>query len=329
LSPARQSGQPGIRSKPRILILSWLPDGRLSRLAQEFPAFEFVDARDSAAQDSQVHGAEIMYGLPSLDRLGAASTLRWIQLISAGVPQELCPLARARGLTVTNLAGLYGPSIAEHALALMVVLARNLHRAIRHQQSRVWDRSVASGMRDLHGRTLAVVGLGNIGQNIARLARAYGMRVVGCRRTGRPTPFVDRVGRPDELHAMLAEADVVAIAAPLTAHTEGMLGPAEFQALKPGALYVNVSRGGVAQEKALLDALQSGRVAAAGLDVFAVEPLPPEHPFWTLPNVVLSPHFSGETINNSALPAERFGRNLHAWSAGTALEGTVDLEWGY
>jgi phosphoglycerate dehydrogenase-like enzyme len=321
--------QSGATGKPVVLILNWLPDGLLPRLAREFAAFEFVDAREPSVLDRCLARAEIAYGLPPVSRLAEAGALRWIQLISAGVPQDLCPPALARGLTVTNLAGLYGPSIAEHALALMIVLARNLHVAFRNQQARRWDRSVAQGMRDLHGGTLGVIGLGNIGQNLARLARACGLRVVGCRRTGRPTPFVDRVYRPDELHAMLAEADFVAVAAPLTARTEGMLGPAEFRAMKRGVIYVNVSRGGVAQEAALVDALRSGHVAAAGLDVFATEPLPPEHPLWTLPNVALSPHYSGETVNNSVLPAERFARNLRAWSAGARLEGTVDLEWGY
>src|SRR5260370_28777087 len=108
-----------------------------------------------------------------------------------------------------------------------------------------------------------------------------------------------------------------------------MLGPAEFGAVKRGAIYINVSRGGVAQEAALLDAVRSGHVAAAGLDVFAVEPLPPDHPFWSLPQVIVSPHYSGETVNTSALPAERFARNLHAWLRGQPLEGVVYLEWGY
>lgn len=184
-------------------------------------------------------------------------------------------------------------------------------------------------MTDLRGKTLGIVGLGNIGQNIARLAQAYGMRVVGCRRRDRHTPFVDRRYALGDLHAMLAEADVVAVAAPLTAQTHGMLGPAEFAAMKRGAIYVNVSRGGVAQEQALLAALRTGHVAAAGLDVYATEPLPANHPLWTMPNVIISPHYCGETVNNSSLPAERFARNLRTWLTGRGLEGVVDLEWGY
>jgi phosphoglycerate dehydrogenase-like enzyme len=300
-----------------------MPDGMRSRLAAEFPGCDFLRA------PADVERANILYALPPLPDLTNAPRLRWIQLASAGVPQDLCATARARSLMVTNLAGLYGPSIAEHALGLMVLLARNLHLALRNEAERRWDRSIAGTMWDLHGRTLALIGLGNIGLGIARLARAYGMRVLGCRRTAKPAPYVDRLYPRSELHALLAEADVVAVAAPHTAHTEGMLGPAEFAAMKPGVIYVNVSRGGVAQEAALLEALRSGHVAAAGLDVFAVEPLPPDHPFWSMPQVIVSPHYSGETVNTSALPAERFARNLHAWLNSQPLEGVVDLEWGY
>jgi phosphoglycerate dehydrogenase-like enzyme len=115
----------------------------------------------------------------------------------------------------------------------------------------------------------------------------------------------------------------------MTIHTQGLLGPAEFQAMKRGATYINVSRGGVAQEPALLDALRTGHLAAAGLDVFAVEPLPPDHPLWTMPQVIVSPHYAGEVVNASSLPAEHFARNLRCWLTNQKLEGVVDLDWGY
>jgi phosphoglycerate dehydrogenase-like enzyme len=316
-------------TKPRIAILAWLPENVLPRLQAEFTAFEFIDGREPAALDRSLRDAVITYGLPPVARLREAPALRWIQLISAGVPQDLCPAAAERTLAVTNLAGLYGPSIAEHALGMMIILARNLQVVLRQQQEGRWDRTVARTMSDLHGRTLAVVGLGNIGRSIARLARSFGMQVIGCRRTDRPVPEVDRLYPRAALRDMLAEADYVAVAAPLTAQTEGMLGPAEFAALKRGAIYINVSRGPIAEDQALVEALQTGRLAGAGLDVFAVEPLPVGHPFWMMPNVIVSPHYSGETINTSALPSERFARNLHAWVAGRELEGVVDLQWGY
>jgi phosphoglycerate dehydrogenase-like enzyme len=323
------ASQTSSADRPLVLVLAWLPEGTLARWESEFPQVEFLDGQEPAVLDRHFRRAAITYGLPPVAQLGEAKILRWIQLISAGVPQDLCPPAREAGITVTNLAGLYGSTIAEHALALMLILARNLQVVIRNQQARKWDHDVANTMFDLQGKTLAVVGLGSIGRGIARLARAYGMRVIGCRRTDRPTPAVDRVYCCVELREMLAEADYVAVATPLTRHTEGMLGPAEFGAMKRGAVYINVSRGGVAQEEALMDALGSGQVAAAGLDVFTVEPLPPGHPLWTMPQMIVSPHYSGETVNYSSRPAERFARNLRAWLASNPLEGLVDLEWGY
>jgi phosphoglycerate dehydrogenase-like enzyme len=315
--------------KPKVVVLAWTPDGWLQRLTEEFTDLEYVDGREPAALDQQFAQAAITYGLPPIPRLVEATHLRWIQLVTAGVPQDLCRVASERGLKVTSLVGLYGSSIAEHALGLMVMLARNLHVAHTNQNSRRWDRDVRTGMTDLHGRTLAIVGVGNIGSHIGRLARGLGMRVLGCCRTQHLSPWVDRMYPLVELHSMLSAADVVAVAAPLTRHTEGMLGPAEFAAMKRGTIYVNVSRGAIAQEKALHEALETGHVRAAGLDAFAVEPLPAENPLWTMRQVVISPHYSGETVNYSSLPVERFARNLRCWLAGRELEGGVNLEWGY
>lgn len=316
-------------AKTSVLLLAPMPDNMRSKLTADFDGCDFVDGRQPADLDRHLGGAAVTYGVPPAARLNEAANLRWIQLTSAGVPLDLPPAARGRDLLVTNLAGLYGTTIPEHALALMLVLARNLHTAWGNQQRQCWDHDVYHEMSDLHGRTVAVIGLGSIGRGIARLARAFGMRVLGCRRSDRPTPFVDQLYTLGEMHALLAEADYVVVAAPLTPLTEGLLGPAEFAAMKRGVVYVNVSRGAIAQEAALLTALQSGYVGAAGLDVFAAEPLPADHPLWRMPQVVISPHYSGETANYSALPARRFARNLRSWLLGRPLEGVVNLEQGY
>ena len=309
----------------KVIVSHWLPDGELARWQREFPHIEFVDGKTPGA----LIDADIAYGLPDLARLPEATKLRWIQLASAGVPHALCGIATQRQIRVTNLAGLYGPTIAEHALAMLLILNRNLQIVERNQATKSWDRSVANTMRDLHGSTLAVVGLGNIGCNIARLAKAFGMRVIGCNRTSKPCPFADQVYPSTQLCAMFAEADHIAIAAPLTAQTEGMVGLDALQAVKPRAILVNVSRGPIVQEKALIEVLRSGHLGGAGLDVFAVEPLAVDNPLWTMPNVVVSPHYSGETVNNSNLPSQRFVRNLHAFQEGKLPEGVVDLGQGY
>lgn len=312
-----------------IILQGWTPDAIRTRLAAEFPGLEVIDGRQPADLERHLPRAAIVYGTPPAAQVPRATNLKWIQLNSAGVPLELCAVLKGREVVVTNLTGLYGPTIAEHALGLILMLARNLHAAVRQQVEGKWQRDLRNTMFDLHGRTIAVVGLGNIGQNLARLCRGMGMRVIGCRRRPGPTPHVDQLYKVEDLGAMLGEADVVAVAAPLTWRSDGLLGPVEFAALKSGAVFVNVSRGRVAEEEALLAALREGRIAGAGLDAFAVEPLPPGHPFWTMPQVIVSPHYSGDTVNLSALPGERFLTNLRAFLDGRPLEKVVDVAEGY
>lgn len=312
-----------------LLLTAWVHESIRARLATEFPNADIVDARERPVLEEKLPAATIVYGQLPAELAPKAHALRWLQLNSAGVPLPLCDALRGTDVRVTNLAGLYGPTIAEHAVALMLMLARNLHQALHQQQQTLWQRDLASTMSDLHGKTAAIVGLGNIGQNIARLCRGFGMRVMGCRRTSTPTSYVDLLFPVAELRQHLSEADFVIVAAPLTRETDGMLGPAEFQAMKRGAFFINVSRGAVAQEAALVDALHSGRLGGAGLDAYVDEPLLTDHPFWTMPQVIVSPHYSGETVNNSALPGELFLRNLRAFMEDRPLNHVVDLTRGY
>jgi phosphoglycerate dehydrogenase-like enzyme len=316
-------------SKPTVLLLDEIQDDTAAKLNALFPALEFFDARDDAVRTRRLAEAQILYGFLPLDRFDETRHLRWQQLLSAGVARRLCAIARERKFIVTNLAGLYGPSIAEHTLTVMAMLARNLHLAMRNQVASLWDNGIAKTMSDLAGKTVAVIGLGDIGRSVARLAQAFGMRVIGSRRTVQPTPWVDQVYAPQDLRPMLAEADFVVIAAPLTGETETLLKAEQFAWMKAGVFLVNVSRGAVVDEPALLEALHSGRVAGAALDVFLKEPLPADHPYWKMPQVILTPHYCGDPVNNSTLPLERFQRNLRAWCGGKPLEAVVDLERGY
>lgn len=316
-------------SRPVVLLAQWVPEGTPARLAAEFPGCDIVDARTPDSSARELPRADIVFGLPDHLRIEDAGNLKWLQLASAGVPGNLRIRLAGRDVAVTNLAGLYGPSIAQHAFALLLYLARNFHVAAANQRRKHWDRDIAAHSRDLHGRTLGIIGLGDIGRNVARLAQALGMRVVGTRRRPQPTPWVDQVFGPDELPAMLRESDHLVVAAPLIPSTDGILGKAEFAALKEGAIFINVSRGPIVREDALIESLTSGHLFAAGQDVYAVEPLPAESPLWSLPNVAVIPHIAGETINRSDQPARRFARNLHSWLAGKPQEGAVDLEQGY
>ena len=238
--------------------------------------------------------------------LTSAPKLRFVQSFSAGTDQFDKALFIKRGVRLASAQGANERAVAEHAIALILALTRQLHLARDNQQARLWrgmigDRALRE--QELGGKTLAIVGLGRIGMRLAALARAFDMRVIGVRRAARPEPGVaDEVVGQADLAQALARADVVALTCPLTPETEGMIGAAALAALKPGALLINVARGKVVDEAALLAALADGRVRAAALDCFPEEPLPAESAFWTLPNVLITPHAAGET--------ERYERNV-------------------
>jgi D-2-hydroxyacid dehydrogenase (NADP+) len=231
--------------------------------------------------------------------LASAPKLRFVQSFSAGTDQYDKALFAKAGVRLANAQGVNERAVAEHAMALILALTRQLHKARDNQRERRWrgmigDRPLRE--QELGGKTLIVIGLGRIGARLAKLARAFEMRVIGVRRTATPAPAAaDEVVDPTGLARALAEADVVALTCPLTPETEGLIGAAALHALKPGALLINVARGKVVDEAALLAALADGRVGAAALDCFHHEPLPPESPFWALPNVLITPHSAGET----------------------------------
>jgi phosphoglycerate dehydrogenase-like enzyme len=230
--------------------------------------------------------------------LDTAPRLRFVQSLSAGVDQYDKARFAARGVRLANAQGANERAVAEHAMALLLALTRRLHLARDNQRARHWramigDRALRE--EELAGKTLVVVGLGRIGTRLARLARAFDMRVIGVRQTARPAPDADEVfARADLLHA-LSRADVVALTCPLTPQTEGLIDVGALTALKPGALLINVARGRVVDEAALLGALADGRVRAAALDCLHAEPPPPDSAFWTMPNVLVTPHSAGET----------------------------------
>ncbi|HSB99984.1 MAG TPA: D-2-hydroxyacid dehydrogenase, partial [Burkholderiaceae bacterium] len=230
---------------------------------------------------------------------GIAGRLKFIQSISAGTDQYDKALLRERGIRLASAAGVNAQAVAEHAMALMLALARRLPEARDNQNARRWRgmiSEIAAREDQLTGKTLLVVGMGRIGSRLARLAKAFEMRVVATKRdpsTG--TAGMDAVYTNDRLHELLRQADIVALTCPLTPDTENLIDAAALAAMKPTAHLVNVARGRVVDEPALVEALQQRRIAAAGLDVTREEPLPESSPLWTMPNVLITPHTAGET----------------------------------
>lgn len=231
----------------------------------------------------------------------AASTprLRFIQSISAGTDQYDKALLRERGIRLASAAGVNAQAVAEHAMALMLALARRLPEARDNQNARHWRgmiSEVASREDQLTGKTLLIVGLGRIGARLARLANALEMRVIAIRRDpSAGADGADAVFGHAQLHELLGQADIVALTCPLTPETTGLIDARALAAMKPGAHLINVARGRVVDEPALIEALQQRRIAAAGLDVTVEEPLGPASPLWAMPQVLITPHTAGET----------------------------------
>jgi phosphoglycerate dehydrogenase-like enzyme len=237
--------------------------------------------------------------------------LRWIHSAGAGIDSFASEELIERGVLVTNSAGVYAPAMAEYVVAGMVAIARDLRRLIAQQEERRWNHEPVSGT-ELYGKRVGIVGYGLTGRYIASVCKALGMEVWATKRKpmlieGEP---VDRLLAPDGLHELLAASDYVVVAASLNSTTRQLLGEAEFRALKPGAGIVNISRGGLVDQEALLDALEDGRVGGAVLDVVVPQPLPPESPLWAHPRVIVTSHISGGSPEGWARSMDLFRWNL-------------------
>lgn len=240
----------------------------------------------------------VVSGMWRNELIAVCPKLRFVQSVSAGTDQYDKAAFAAAGIRLASAQGANERAVSEHAMALILSLTRQIHLARDNQTAKHWRPMIGDRGRredELGGKTLAIIGLGRIGLRLAALASAFGMRVIGVRRSPEKQPNVEAVVRPDQLLEVMAEADIVALTCPLTPETEGLIGAQALAAMKPSALLINVARGKVVDEVALLAALTENRIAGAGLDCFHDEPLPETSPFWALPQVIVTPHSAGET----------------------------------
>jgi len=277
-----------------------------------------------AEAEPHVPDTEILYSwnFPR-ELLTEAKSLRWVQNMGAGVERLLVPELPKRAL-LTRVAGIFGPWMAEYVLGWCLWHTQRTELFRTQQRARQWRQ--VDPLR-LRGARLCIVGLGDIGRTIARSAHALGMRVTGVSQHGRKLPGVERVYRARDIGKALAPADFVALTVPLTPATRGLIGARELAAMKPSAWLINIGRGPLVDEPALLEALLSRRLGGAILDVFDEEPLPADHPLWTLDNVVITPHISGPSTPEEIGPI--FNDNLRRYLAGRPLRFQVDRTRGY
>ena len=260
----------------------------------------------------------------------ACPNVKWVHSCSAGVNHCLFPALVESDVPLTNARGVYSASLAEWALLSCLYFAKDLPRLLAAKNDRRW---APYDVEELRGKTLGVVGYGDIGRQAACLAKAFGMKVLALKRTAVPGGGGDGVAEaffaPDGLHLMLAACDYVLMATPLTPETLKMLGAAEFGAMRPHAVFINLGRGACIDEEALIQALSSGALRGAALDVFATEPLPAASQLWALPNVLLSPHCADRTASFQHDAMRAFVANAHRYTSGLPLLSRVDKRAGY
>jgi phosphoglycerate dehydrogenase-like enzyme len=267
-----------------------------------------------------------------------APHLRWLQYPGAGVDglrasgllEKQCPVI------VTTANGIHAVTMSEYVFGSMLMFNWNWPQMVRLQDSHLWAKSAgwySLGGRELAGQTLGIVGVGSIGRRIAQMGRAFGMRVLGIRRSfsqeQAADPDLDQSYPPQRLREMLSQSDYVVVVVPLTASTEHLIGEEELRAMKSTAYLVNVARGRVVDEQALIRALREGWIGGAGLDVTETEPLPSHSPLYGLPNVILTPHIAGVSVHYEKRLAELFANNLRRYRAGQPLINRFDAERGY
>jgi phosphoglycerate dehydrogenase-like enzyme len=317
----------------------------LERIREAAPGSKIVNLSVEGLADGPVDDVEVLLRgwlvAEAFDRLLArAPHLTWVHSATSGVERALTPAARARDVLVTNARGVFSRPIAEHVLLMILAVSRHLPELLELQRERTWQPLEGRELREL---TIGIVGYGSLGRSVASLASAFGARVIALRRRpdgaasaggededGFPfEPRVDEVLGPDRLHDLLAASDIVVLAAPLTPETEGMIDEAAVAAMKRDAWLINVARGRLVDDTALVRALRDNRIGGAALDTFRDEPLPPSSAYWELPNVILTPHTAWSSARVLDRSIDLFCDNLVRFSRGEPLRNVVDPAAGY
>jgi phosphoglycerate dehydrogenase-like enzyme len=315
----------------KLLFLDGSAESYRDALNKVAPGWLVVDGAQAADLSAELREAEILIGWnhqAELESLRPDSCLRWVQSLGAGVNGMPLNDFQERGIALTCASGVHPYPISEVILAMMLAYVRKINLNIQNQQNHIWQHQ--SGLSEIHGKTIGIVGVGAIGEETARLAKAFKMTVIGLRRSGQPAPHVDVMYDTAGLPDLLRQSDFVVNILPLTAETRRLMGQEQFHQMKANAFYINVGRGETTDTEALIRALQDKRLAGAGLDVTAPEPLPADSPLWDMPNVIITPHSAGANEHYFDRVMDIFLANLPAYlQDGEPNISRVDLSLGY
>lgn len=287
-------------------------------------------AEEGADLNEMLSRAEVILAprrLPK-DILQRAPNLKWVQATSAGVDFLDDTGVLQSDIVITSASGIHVVPMVEYVVMVMLYFTKEVGRLMANKEAKQWDRF---NMRELSGQTVGIIGLGRIGMEVARISKGLGMHVLGVRRSKPEVllPYVDAVHQPDKLSLVLSSSDFVVLTVPITPETKHMIGDAQLKSMKPTSVLINVSRGTVVNEQALVSALKEGRIGGAGLDVFEQEPLPGDSELWKLPNVFISPHISALSDEYDTRAVRLFCENLRRYLNGEGLINLVDKSKGY
>jgi phosphoglycerate dehydrogenase-like enzyme len=319
-------------SQLTVLVTEMFTADHLSGMMEHFPQVRFVQLRQDGTVPPAASDAEILFRcFMSKDELrrvlDGAPRLRWIHTCTAGFDQLLIPEIQDKQLLVTRSASAYNVPMSEFVMAYILAMAKRIPALVRSQMRHEWRPPKPD---ELTGRTVGIIGAGAIGTQVAQRCAALGMRVIGTKRTPEPLPCFEVVMPPSGLPVLLAESDYVVLASPLTPETRGMMAEAELRAMKPTAYLLNIARGALIDDEALIRALKEGWIAGACLDAFREEPLPPDSPLWDLENALITPHTSYYSPHGTERGIAAFEANLRRYLDGEPLSDPLkDARLGY
>jgi phosphoglycerate dehydrogenase-like enzyme len=316
----------------KLVIPQNLVPDLVSKINEIIPDWEVIVGKDPSLWQEHLKDAEIVLGWKKdLEQfcLAPDSKLKWIQSWSAGVDYFPLQVLQEKNIALTSANGVHIYPISETILSLMLALTRKIHTYVKNQQVRKWHHEHLK--LEMHGKTVGIIGVGNIGKETAKIAKAFGMTVLGVRYSGKPEDFVDEMYTPNQLNALLPKCDYVVATLPLTKQTSRLFDAEQFKLMKSTAFFINIGRGEIVVEDGLIEALTENKIAGAGLDVFEKEPLQTDSPLWEMDNVIITPHTAGATEHYN----QRVIENIFLPNLRTYLDGKqpainlVDLEKGY
>ncbi|WML42900.1 D-2-hydroxyacid dehydrogenase [Neobacillus sp. PS3-40] len=319
-------------TKRKLVIPQNIVPDFIAQIKEVIPDWEVIVGKDPTIWKEHLMDAEIIAGWKKGFEqycLGPESKLKWVQSWSAGIDSFPLQEFEARTISLTSANGVHVYPISETIHALMLALTRKLHTYVKNQQAKLWDHSHLK--LEMHEKTIGIIGVGNIGKETAKIAKAFGMKVLGVRNSGRQEEFVDEMYTTNQLSTLLPKCDYVVVTLPLTKETTRLFGAEQFNLMKPSAFFINIGRGEIVVENELVEALKEQKIAGAGLDVFETEPLYSDSPLWEMENVIITPHASGATehynqrvIENILIP------NLKSYLVSkTPTINLVDYSKGY